>query len=145
MTLDLCEIEGRHMSRCCSGTVTSGGWLERGVDQLLWNCWARAAGGWRLAMAAGRECRESRAGRDGARGGSTDRWRARAALSRRDGARRPTFAELFIAFKPLTYFAAAPPRKVTDSACSLASRRHCLFNRAAALIKVVDTLPLLCV
>lgn len=68
---------------------------------------------------------------------------ARAGLSRWDGARRPTFVELFIALKPLTYFAAAPPRKVTDSACSLPSRRHCLFNRAAALIKVVDTLLLL--
>lgn len=72
-----------------------------------------------------------------------DRWQARGTLrSLWDGARRPTFAELFIAFKPLTYFAAAPPRKVTDSACSLSSRRHCLFNRAAVLIKVVDTLPL---
>lgn len=73
-----------------------------------------------------------------------DRCRAdaRGTRSRWDGARRPTFAKLFIAFKPLTYFAAAPPRKVTDSACSLPSRRHCLFNRAAALIKVVETLRL---
>lgn len=68
-------------------------------------------------------------GCDGARGGSTDRCRAgaRDALSRRDGARRPTFAELFIAFKPLTYFAAAPPRKVTDSA-ALCRRGAIVFS-----------------
>lgn len=72
-----------------------------------------------------------------------DRWRtdARGTRTPTGMGRRPTFAELFIALKPLTYFAAAPPRKVTDSACSLPARRHCLFNQAAALIKVVDTLP----
>lgn len=69
---------------------------------------------------------------------------ARGALCRPGAARRPTFAELFIAFKPVTHFAAAPARKVTDSAGSaLPSRRHCLFNRAAVLIKVVDTPPAL--
>lgn len=80
-----------------------------------------------------------------------DRWRAAATGALGVGARReqggragrhPTLSELFIALKPLTYFAATPPRKVTDPACSLPARRHCLSNRAAALIKVVDTQPL---
>lgn len=97
---------------------------DRQADQLLSNCWDGDVG--RAAAAA-----------------AADRWRANARGTHAPTGmgRRPTFAELFIAFKPLTYFAAAPPRKVTDSACSLPSRRHCLFNRAATLIKVVDTLP----
>ncbi|GBP62366.1 hypothetical protein EVAR_47251_1 [Eumeta japonica] len=56
--------------------------------------------------------------------------------------RRPTPAELFIAVKPLTYFAAAPPRKVTDPVA--VCRRGAIVSpsRDAALIKVVDTSPL---